>query len=350
MLSWRGPDHPRAGGAEWYTLRVTSGLARRGHELTWACAGGVDQVSGGVRVRRCGRGLGVYPGGARFLLRHARDFDVVVDQINVVGFFTPLYSPIPVVACIHQLAREVWRYEAGPFGRAWGPACESAMLRLYRDTPFVTVSRGTLADLRAAGWRGAGVVAYNGVDPLSAALPKERLPTLIFLGRGQARAKRLSDALATFALVRRALPTACLWVVGRGQRVRAAPPGVTFFSDVTDAVRDALLARAWLLIATSVREGWGRMVAEAATAGTTAAVYDVPGLREAAGALGGQVVPPDPEALASAVLSALALPGALHARGEAARRLAGDFTWDAAVDVWERALAEAAAPSASTSR
>ncbi len=344
MLSWRGPRHPRAGGAEHYTHRVLSILTRRGHEVTWFCEGPGAEMCDGIRIVPGPPIPALYPAGALFLARHGRAFDLAVDQINVAGFLAPLYSPVPVVALIHQLAAEVWRAETAPPWRSLGPPLEAAGLAAYRRVPFVTVSQSTLADLRGAGWRGPGFVAYNGVElPAAAALPaKEPVPTLAFLGRWQARAKRIEHAFAAFARVRAAVPDACLWAIGRGRPPVQAPPGVTLVHDVSDRERDALLARAWLLLATSVREGWGRMVLEAAAVGTPAAVYDVPGLGEAGRAVGATIVAPDPAALGAAVAHLLVTPQRLVAMGAEARQRVAAFTWEASAGVWEQALALAA--------
>jgi glycosyltransferase involved in cell wall biosynthesis len=57
------------------------------------------------------------------------------------------------------------------------------------------------------------------------------------------------------------------------------------------------LARAHVLVATSVREGWGLNVSEAAACGTPSIGYRVPGLVDSLSASGGLVVDPAPNAL-----------------------------------------------------
>ena len=78
----------------------------------------------------------------------------------------------------------------------------------------------------------------------------------------------------------------------------AAPAGVEFLGRVTEEVKHDLMARAHVHLATSVREGWGLVVTEAAALGTPTIAYDVPGLRDSTLAAGGVVVPPSPDALA----------------------------------------------------
>ena len=264
--------------------------------------------------------------------------------INVTGFLTPVAFPLPHLALIHQRTAEIWRHDRSWLRRRLGPALEPRILSPYRNTPFVTVSRTTLADLRAQGWRGPGYVAFNGVETGDTPGPrKEPSPTLVFLARLGAPGKRLEDALAVHRRVSQEVPDLQLWVIGRGTPPRGVPDGVRFFSGVDDALRDDLLARAWILIATSVREGWGRMVLEAAACGTPCAVYGTPGLAEAAQAVEGITTVAEPQALAAAVLGLLRAPDRLTRAGARARHLARGFSWERAADVWESALATTAA-------
>ena len=84
-----------------------------------------------------------------------------------------------------------------------------------------------------------------------------------------------------------------------------APAGTTFFGRVSETKKRALMARAHVLVATSVREGWGLTVSEAALCGTRAVGYDVAGLRDSVGAAGGVLVEPQPRALAGALAQLL---------------------------------------------
>jgi glycosyltransferase involved in cell wall biosynthesis len=131
--------------------------------------------------------------------------------------------------------------------------------------------------------------------------PKEAVPTVLFVGRLTSN-KRPDHALTAFATLKEQLPEAKLWVVGDGPMLpklkESAPNGTTFFGRVSDAKKRELMARAHVLIATSVREGWGLAVSEAALCGTRAVGYDVAGLHDSVPAAGGVLVEPRPDALA----------------------------------------------------
>ena len=100
---------------------------------------------------------------------------------------------------------------------------------------------------------GAGVTARPAVE-------KEPVPTVVFIGRLSAN-KRPKHAIVAFGLIRHQLPEAQMWVIGSGPEEaklrRTAGPGVIFLGHVSDQEKRERLARAHVLVATSVREGWG---------------------------------------------------------------------------------------------
>ena len=150
---------------------------------------------------------------------------------------------------------------------------------------------------------GAGVTGRS-----DGRVEKESVPTVVFIGRLSAN-KRPEHAIRAFGLVRRQLPDAQMWVIGSGPeeaRLRKmAGPGVTFLGRVPEEEKRERLGRAHALVATSVREGWGLVVTEAAANGTVAIGYDVPGLRDSIGASGGILTRADPASLATGLVRLL---------------------------------------------
>ena len=140
------------------------------------------------------------------------------------------------------------------------------------------------------------------------AVEKETVPTVVFIGRLSAN-KRPEHAIRAFGIVRRQMPDAQMWVIGSGPEEarlrRAADPGVTFLGHVSGEEKRERLARAHVLVATSVREGWGLVVTEAAASGTVSIGYDVPGLRDSIGASGGVLTRADPASLATGLVRLL---------------------------------------------
>jgi glycosyltransferase involved in cell wall biosynthesis len=264
----------------------------------------------GVRIVREGSRLGVYRA-ARAYWRSLPQgsFDVVVDEINTRPFLAPQWvNGTPVVALIHQLAREVWFSEAPlPVALLGRYLLEPRWLAHYRGIPALTVSESSAESLRRHhGWRDVAVIPEGLAAAAVARVPREATPTVVFLGR-LVGMKRPEHAIRAFSLLRSAHPDARLWVVGGGplepKLRKEAPPGVEILGRVGADERMERLARAHVLVTTSVREGWGLNVSEAAVVGTPTIGYAVPGLVDSITASGGLLVPPDPDKLGRALVA-----------------------------------------------
>ncbi len=365
ILNWRDIAHPQAGGAE----KVTHEIARRwvqwGHSVTQFSASfphaRPQDVIDGVRVVRRGHQQTVHWKAYRYYRDRPRGcYDVVVDEVNTVPFFAPLYAREPVIMFSHQLAHEIWRYEA-PFPlSAVGYLAEPLYLQAYRRTPIMTVSQSTKDGLRRLGLPGPYRIIPEAVDTkappsLPALETKEPQLTLAFVGR-VVPSKRVDHIITALQLVHRAgIYDARLWIMGTcdepyrreiDRHIADAGLGayVTMFGRVDEATKERLLARAHLLVMTSVREGWGLAVTEANTLGTPAVVYNVPGLRDSTrhGETGLVCTHNTPAALAQAILALqhnAALYGRLRERAwTAARRLTWDETATAAWNAVEACL------------
>ena len=313
ILNWKDLSHPAAGGAEVLTEQVARALVARGHSLTLFAAA-VDgkperEVVAGVEIIRRGGRLGVYRAARSFWRTEGHGaYDIVVDEINTRPFLTPRWiHDTPIVALIHQLAREIWFDETPlPVAVLGRYVLEPWWLRSYRNVPALTVSASSAGSLaRHHGWRNVTVIP-EGSDPHPVPqLEKEGEPTVVFLGRLVAM-KQPEDAIEAFRVLAGRYPAAQLWMIGDGPRFAAlradAPHGVVFLGRLERNELLNRLARAHVLVATSVREGWGLNVSEAAACGTPAIGYSVPGLVDSIPASGGALVEPRPAALGEALV------------------------------------------------
>jgi glycosyltransferase involved in cell wall biosynthesis len=246
----------------------------------------------------------------RYRSRLRGEFDAVIDETNTIPFFTPLWAGIPVFLMIWQLAREVWWYESRFPVNALGYALEPLYLRLYRQTPVLTFSASTLADLRGLGFRSDITVVPVGVEPVEIPdEPKTGVPSFIYVGR-LAPSKRVHEILEAFAIFRREHGSGRLVLVGNGpkpyvlrlEKMSArlgVADSVEFCGWLHGAAKHERMAQAHALVMASAREGWGLVVTECNLCGTPAVVYDVPGLRDSVRHLEtGLVVRPSPAGLA----------------------------------------------------
>jgi glycosyltransferase involved in cell wall biosynthesis len=326
VLNWRDLAHPAAGGAEVYTEQVLRRWAAAGHEVTLFAAAvpgrPADEIVDGYRVVRAGGRLTVYRAARSWWRRHGRGrFDIVVDETNTVPFMAHEWvdDGARTVALVHQTCEEIWHHNAPfPLSHLGRRVLEPWWLRRLAHAPILAVSDSTRQALARFGARDVWVVP-EGFEPPAIATDtggKESRPTAVFCAR-MVPYKRPEDVVLAATLARVHVPELRVWMIGSGpelERLRSlAPEGVEFLGWVDERTKHDRMARAHVHIATSVREGWGLVVTEAAALGTPTIAYDVPGLRDSTRAAGGVVVPPQPEALAHWLVellpSLLASPG-----------------------------------------
>jgi glycosyltransferase involved in cell wall biosynthesis len=312
ILNWRDITHPQAGGAEVYTHIVASEWVKEGHDVTLFCAA-VDgrppsEEFDCIHIIRRGTRHGVYREAKRYYRHEGRgNFDLVVDEVNTRPFGAPKWvDDVPVTALIHQICREIWHYETPlPVALVGRYLLEPLWLRAYREVPTVTLSESSKVSLENYGLTRVFVVPV-GHHPLQERpeLPRETKPTIVFVGRLSAN-KRPDEAIRAFGLLRKTMPTAKLWVIGTGpmedELRMSAPEGVQFLGKISPTEKIERLARAHVLILTSVREGWGLVVTEAASVGTPTIAYDVAGLRDSVRASNGVLTDSGPTQLSSAL-------------------------------------------------
>lgn len=328
ILNWRDIKHPRAGGAERTTYEAARRWVAWGHQVTWFAGsfpGAPDRETvDGIEVWRRGSQATVHWHAFRAYRRHFRGrFDVIVDEVNTIPFFTPLYVREPAVMFFHQLAREVWWYEARFPVNALGYLAEPLYLRAYRRTPAIVASPSTRDDLLELRFCSRIDVFPQALDavPLDSLPPmteKDSRPTLIYVGRvvPSKRVHHLVEALA--ALRHEHGCDARLQIVGSGEpayqdrllalaRRLNVQEHVELLGRVSFEAKLDLLQRAHLFVMASVREGWGLVITEAASRGTPAVVYDVPGLRDSTidGVTGVVCKNSSPESLAAAAATLL---------------------------------------------
>jgi glycosyltransferase involved in cell wall biosynthesis len=293
-FNWKCIRHPEAGGAERFTHEVARRLVDKGHEVTIVTSRPkglpAEEEIAGYRVLRAGGRYTVYLKARKIYMEVLRGkVDLVVDEVNTLPFFTVKYAKEPVVALIHQLAKEYWLLELKPPISWIGYILEPKYLSLYKHTPAITVSESTKRDLEKLGFKRIYVIPEGlNMKPLEKTPEKNGDPAVIFLGRLK-KTKRPDHAIKAFKLVAEKIPDARLWIVGDGplksklhrlvKRLKLEEK-VTIYGRVDEERKIELLREAQALIFPAVREGWGLVVLEANACGTPAVGYDVPGLKD----------------------------------------------------------------------
>ncbi|MGH7550843.1 MAG: glycosyltransferase family 4 protein, partial [Gemmatimonadota bacterium] len=293
---------------------------------------------------------------------HRNRYDVIVDDLNKVPFFSPLFTHRPVVALVHHLFGRTVFEETNPLFGSYVWLSELPVASVYRRSPFIAVSQSTADDLVARGVseeriavipNGLPEAPYEGATYEEVvARPKSAKPLFVFLSRLK-RYKRIELILEAFEGLLRSHPTARLVIAGDGDyraslERRAADLGlgerVRFPGWVSAGAKWGLLREAWAICYTSPKEGWGISSLEAQRVGTIAIVSDSPGLRETVvdGETGLVVPHGDVGALADAMERAIDRPEERAALEAAAVERARQFSWDAAAERTLEVLASVA--------
>ncbi len=398
VVNWRDPWHPDAGGAERYAWAMARGLASHGAAVCFVTARPAGQARrehrDGITVVRTGGRFTVYPLVLRWLLAHRRSFHAVLDCQNGIPFFTPLVLPpgTPVLCVMHHVHSVQWDLHFPGWVARAGRLLEGPVARrVYRRQGCVAVSPSTVAAMRARlRWTGDIHVIPNGVYPggRPPALlprgttpgtpgPRSRLRAEQRLGGNTPAARPASPPPHTLTWVGRLvahkrpgliLPVAerlrgrgiSIDVVGRGpaapsldSQVRAAGLAgvIRLRGFLPETEKTALVAGSLLHLNTSLGEGWGLCVLEAAALGVPTVAFDVDGLRDAVrdGETGWLVrVGERFEDVTERAVKELADPARRAVVAAACRAWAARFSWDASAA--RMAELVAAAIQAGTSR
>ena len=298
VINWQDITHPQAGGAEVHLHEIFKRLVQRGHAVTVLCshypgARKTETIDGIEIVRTGGRNWFNYvvPTQYRKLCR-TRTFDVVLDDINKIPFFTPLFVKGPLIAIVHHLFGRSIYQETNFVAASYVYLAEKLVPIIYGKTPVAAVSPSTRDDLIGRGFQREQIeLIYNGVDTTAYFLnPKLRSadPVIGYLGRIR-RYKSVGHVLAALKAILPQIPDVRLLLVGDGEflpeiRRQAVVLGITdkieFTGFVGEAEKVKLLSRMWMCINPSPKEGWGISVIEANACGTPVIAADSPGLRD----------------------------------------------------------------------
>jgi glycosyltransferase involved in cell wall biosynthesis len=365
ILAWRELGDPEAGGSELHAHEVARRWAAAGIEVvvrTSQVPGepvGIER-DGYTAIRRSGRYQVFGTAPADILRGRLGPLDGLVEVWNGMPFFSPLWASLghlPRIVWLHHVHAEMWQMVLPPRLAALGSAVESRFAPpLYRKTPVVTLSTSSRAEIvEMLGLRPELVrVVPPGVDPrYCPGGRRSESPLVVAVGR-LVPVKRFDRLIRVMADLHGQWPDAHCVIVGEGaerealESLRAELKAESFVhlpGRVSDEELVGLYRRAWVLASTSVREGWGMTVSEAAACGTPAVASRIAGHSDVvADGETGFLVGSRAEMVAR--LGELVGDDALRDRlGKQAFDRASELTWEATALGTLEALADAATRS-----
>lgn len=305
ILNWRDIKNPSSGGAEVLTHEIAKRWVSWGHTVTQFSSffegAASKEIIDGVTILRQGTPdfrylfFSVHFRAFLYYQRKVKEkFDVVIDEIHGIPFFTPWYIKEKKIALICEVGGELWSKRFGQFFGFIGIVTEKIYLKIiYKNFSYVTISQSTKTDLIKNGVGKHKITVLPMGFNRPEALPvfnKENTCTLLFVGRITV-AKGIEDALYALQIVKRKIKNVKLWIVGRGEDQYIAhlkkiivslgiEKNIIFFGFTSEKEKFLLMGRAHILIHASVKEGFGLTVPEAGFVGTPVVAYNSPGLRD----------------------------------------------------------------------
>jgi glycosyltransferase involved in cell wall biosynthesis len=300
ILNWRDPKNPFAGGAEKLNLEILKPFVDRGDNVTWyarSVEGLPDkEVVSGIKIIRFGNTISNFLAWPFFLYfgKFGR-IDFIIDSIHGTGYLSSVVAPqIKKIILICEVAQNIWdemySFPINKIGKIW----EKVMFWFYKKNKFLTISKSTKNDLVDFGVLSRNIqVLPMGFDvvKLSSMPAKYKYPTVLFVGR-LAEMKGVKDAITAISELNIDSPRQwSLNIIGRGEAKYekeleslviklGMTEHVRFLRHVGEKEKFEEMAKSWVLLVPSSREGWGMIVPEANYVGTPAIGYNSPGLSE----------------------------------------------------------------------
>lgn len=304
ILNWRDIKNPSFGGAEILTHEIAKRWVKLGHNVTLFSSvfpnSKKEEVVDGVKFIREGYAdarflfSSVHFLAYKFYRKNPGKFDVIIDEVHGLPFFTPWYVKEKKIVLICEVAGDLWITMFGHIFGLIGRMIERYYIKLvYKNISYLTISNSTKEELIQEGVDPKKIV----VLPMGATVPekinkavRESQPTIIFVGR-IAKSKGIEDVIIMLNKISNEYDKVRLWIVGAGAveyidylkemaKKLKIYDKITFFGFVSEEKKFDLMGRAHVLVVPSVKEGWGLIVPEAAYVGTPSVVYNSPGLRD----------------------------------------------------------------------
>ncbi|MFN3306832.1 MAG: glycosyltransferase family 4 protein [Candidatus Kapaibacteriota bacterium] len=298
IINWQDIKNKFAGGAEVHLFEIFKRISKKGHKITLLCSKSQElsgyEIIDGINVIRIGNRVLLNWIVPYYYLRYLKggEYDIVIDDINKIPFFTPLYVKEPILCISHHFFGKTIFKQVNPILGAYVYFFEKLMDFFYKNQKFAVVSESTLQEFLARGYnKEKFTVIYNALDDSKfpfKVLKKNTRPTITYFGRLK-KYKSIQHLLYAFPKVKTTIPDAQIFIIGRGDyetklksisKKLGIAKDVVFWGYVDEQKKIELLAQSHCVVNTSIKEGWGITNIESNACGTLVISANVPGLRD----------------------------------------------------------------------
>jgi glycosyltransferase involved in cell wall biosynthesis len=298
-LNWQDLSNPMAGGAEVHLEELLRRIAARGHEITLFCSGYTsclpEEEIEGIKIIRRGSRFNfnwIAPFALRKLVKQ-NSFDVLIEDINKIPFYTPVYLNLPTLVVVPHLFSTTVFKEINFLLGLYIYLSEKPLVSVYTGKKFNVISESTAEDIAGRGIPKSDIsVIHCGIDTdmynFDAGVKKFDRPTVLYLGRIK-KYKAIQHLIIAFEKVLKRLPEARLKIVGSGDYLPVLKSlagklkirdRIDFPGFVSREKKVEILRRSHVAVYPSSKEGWGLTNIEANGCGTAVIAANSPGLRD----------------------------------------------------------------------
>jgi len=298
VFNWQDLANPLAGGAEVHLHEVFERLAARGHEVTLYChyfkGAKREEMRNGMRIiRQGGRFFFNFWVPWAYFTRFRKDnYDVIVDDVNKIPFYTPLFCREPVQGVTHHLfGKSIFLETIFPLA-AYVYLMERLIKPVYRKVHFIIGSPSTSNEYLEWGFPKDQVSVVNYCVNKQIYYPDEtntyHHDRIGYFGRLK-KYKSVDHLIHAMDRLRDSHPSLKLDIIGDGddkERLEALTSElklqdrITFHGFIDEEEKAPLLQKMNFVVNTSSKEGWGLTVVEANACGAPVVAANVPGLRD----------------------------------------------------------------------
>lgn len=297
IFNWQDISNPQAGGAEVHLHEIFKRIAAMGHKVTLFCCEypscKKNDIIDGIKIIRKGnRNLFNFYVKMMYSKKFIYEsYDLVIDDINKIPFYTPLFVKHPLLAISHHFFGKSIFKQAGFLSGSYVYFSELLLNKIYKKTQFTVVSQSTLDEFIERGFNKSNFkIIPNAIDhksfPFSVIEKAE--PNITYFGRLK-KYKSVDHIIVAFKDLVIKYPNLKLNIAGTGdfrpelERMvveYGLIKNVKFWGYITDEQKIELLSNSYCVINPSIKEGWGITNIEANACGTPVISSNVPGLKD----------------------------------------------------------------------
>jgi len=296
-LNWQDIKNPIGGGAEVHFQEIFKRIVKMGHEVDLFCCSHPDlpdeEIIDGIRVVRRGN-RNTFNFMVPFTIKkifNIKEYDIIVDDINKIPLFTPLYIDKPVLAIVHHLFKKSIFQQAHFLPASYVYLSELLIGKIYKNVQFTVVSQSSKEELMNEGIPEQNIrIIYNCVDHdiYNPGEMKKEENVVGYLGRIK-KYKRVDVLINAIDIVKNSIPEVKLQILGDGDYLpvlkkmvkdKGLEKHIEFLGFADSKKKVEILRKCPLVLNPSSKEGWGLTVIESNACGTPVIASNVPGLKD----------------------------------------------------------------------